>query len=315
MWRIRIARSVGCSMRFGAIGVTVSQIKEYLGHDGETLKAKELEDLRGIYVAIKDGETNWREVMDHLAATRKPQPVPQPAAATNDGKPAAESSLKDKLRDRAAKPNSVGQLRHGANEPTTPIATVPDDGAAEEWLRLSALHWPEGWKSDVRVYARRHLQGRTYDSAPRAIVLLQRELRFLGAQNVVLSSNIPLRRDGLPYADFRRPDDPGVAVYFLYRKRQMCFACDRYYMTEDNVRAIALTIEALRGIERWGASDMIERAFTGFQAIAEKAQRSWREVFGFKPGEVVILPDGLEAMFSASSHMNVIPITAAAMPQ
>jgi hypothetical protein len=161
------------------------------------------------------------------------------------------------------------------------------------------LHWPEGWKR-CSSYARGHLQGRTRFGAARD--RLQRELRLLGAQHVVLSSNIPLRRDGLPYADFRRPDDPGVAVYFLYRKRQMCFACDRYYMTEDNVRAIALTIEALRGIERWGASDMIERAFTGFQAIAEKAQRSWREVFGFKPGEVVILPDGLRDRFRQLAH-------------
>jgi hypothetical protein len=161
------------------------------------------------------------------------------------------------------------------------------------------LHWPEGWKR-CPSYARGHLQGRTGFGVARDRLL--RELRLLGAQHVVLSSNIPLRRDGLPYADFRRPDDPGVAVYFLYRKRQMCFACDRYYMTEDNVRAIALTIEALRGIERWGASDMIERAFTGFQAIAEKSQRSWREVFGFKPGEVVILPDGLRDRFRQLAH-------------
>jgi hypothetical protein len=107
----------------GAIGVTVAQIKEYLGHDGETLQAKELEDLRGIYVAIKDGEANWREVMDHIAASRKP--AAQPQAQPTDGKPAAESSLKDKLRDRAAKPNKSTSFEHGANEPATPTATVP----------------------------------------------------------------------------------------------------------------------------------------------------------------------------------------------
>jgi hypothetical protein len=109
---------------FGAIGVTVSQIKEYLGHDGETLNPKELEDLRGIYVALKDGETNWREVMDHLAATRKPQPAPQPTAATNDAKP-GESSLKDKIRDRAksTQPASSTPVQ-------TTIATEPEKGGA-----------------------------------------------------------------------------------------------------------------------------------------------------------------------------------------
>jgi hypothetical protein len=45
--------------------------------------------------------------------------------------------------------------------------------------------------------------------------------------------------------------------------------------------AIAKTIENLRGIERWGASDMMERAFTGFLALPEKASEPWRGVLGF----------------------------------
>lgn len=47
---------------FGSIGVTVAQIKKHLGHDGKTLTPKELVDLRGLYSAIKDGETSWQEV-------------------------------------------------------------------------------------------------------------------------------------------------------------------------------------------------------------------------------------------------------------
>lgn len=49
---------------FGAIGVTVDQIKEYLGNDATTLQPKELADLRGIYTAIKDGEATWRDAME-----------------------------------------------------------------------------------------------------------------------------------------------------------------------------------------------------------------------------------------------------------
>jgi hypothetical protein len=160
------------------------------------------------------------------------------------------------------------------------------------------LYWPDGWKR-CASYARSHLQGRLTFGQARDRLL--RELRLLGAANVVLSTNIPLRRDGLPYADYRRPDDPGVSVFFTYSKRHMCFACDRYHVIEDNVRAIALTIEALRGIERWGASDMIERAFRGFTAITQAASRSWREVFGFGKEEEVSAGD-VEAMFRKLAH-------------
>ena len=49
---------------FSQIGIQVADLKAWLGHDGKTLTPKELTDLRGLYAAIKDGETSWREVMD-----------------------------------------------------------------------------------------------------------------------------------------------------------------------------------------------------------------------------------------------------------
>ncbi len=100
---------------------------------------------------------------------------------------------------------------------------------------------------------------------------------------LVISTNIALRRDGLPLASQRQPDDPGVAVYFTYKKRPMCFACDRWQRVEDNMQAIAKTIDALRGIARWGTGDMMEAAFTGFTALPAPGQttaRGWREVLG-----------------------------------
>ncbi|MEI7446591.1 MAG: J domain-containing protein [Burkholderiales bacterium] len=102
--------------------------------------------------------------------------------------------------------------------------------------------------------------------------------------DVIISTNIPLRRDGLPLANQRAPSDPGVAVYFEYRKRPMCFACDRWTTVQDNMRAISKTIEALRGIARWGTGDMLEAAFTGFTAItAPAAEPEWHEVLGVAP--------------------------------
>lgn len=114
------------------------------------------------------------------------------------------------------------------------------------------------------------------------------EIRMLGGKRPVVSTNLPLRLDGLPYANARAADgDPGVAVYFEYKGKAMCFACDRWAKIEDNMHAISLTIGALRGIARWGTGDMMEAAFTGFTALPAPGQttaRGWPEVLELPPG-------------------------------
>jgi hypothetical protein len=102
---------------------------------------------------------------------------------------------------------------------------------------------------------------------PKARDELMREIALLGGSLPVLSTNIPLRRDGLPYAGQKEPDDRGVAVYFVLKNQQMCFACDCWDKVGDNVQAIRHTIAALRGIERWGTGDMVQQAFAGFIAL------------------------------------------------
>ena len=134
------------------------------------------------------------------------------------------------------------------------------------------LQWPQGWKR-----AARRESGAFKTSFAKARDELMAEISRMGGKHPVLSSNMSLRRDGLPYAQQTRLDDPGIAVYFDYKGKPMCFACDRYLTVEANAQAIRKTIEALRGIERWGASDMMERAFTGFAAI-ESPRNDWRDV-------------------------------------
>jgi hypothetical protein len=104
----------------------------------------------------------------------------------------------------------------------------------------------------------------------------------MGAKNIILSTAIPLRNDGLPRANMS-PDggDPGAAVYFERKGKRMVFACDKFRAPCDNIYAIAKTIEAMRGIERWGASDMMERAFTGFKALnSDNDGESWWSILG-----------------------------------
>jgi len=106
---------------------------------------------------------------------------------------------------------------------------------------------------------------------------------------LIISTNIPLRKDGLPLASYRAPTDTGVAVYFRYNGQDVSFACDRWLKIEHNMQAIAKTIEALRGIERWGTGDMMKAAFTGFLALpAPAAAQQWWQVLGVAGHEPTI---------------------------
>jgi hypothetical protein len=105
------------------------------------------------------------------------------------------------------------------------------------------------------------------------------ELRRLGASGVVLSTNVEVRGDGLPYAGRRNPDDPGVAVFFKHKGKDVAFSCDRWATVEHNMRAIGDAIECIRTIERRGTGEMVDAAFTGFQQLPPApARRGWWEV-------------------------------------
>ena len=61
-------------------------------------------------------------------------------------------------------------------------------------------------------------------------------------------------------------------------------AQDRFWSIIGNMRSLTMAIEGLRQMERHGGAVMMERAFTGFTAIAPPDwKKSWREVFGVKP--------------------------------
>lgn len=140
------------------------------------------------------------------------------------------------------------------------------------------LCWPHG---RPRTKSPQFSQFKTSFAKARDEVI--KELGRMGVRdwNIIISSNIPLRRDGLPYAGQANPNDPAIAVYFRYKEKPHVFACDRFRKVEDNLWAICKTIEALRGIQRWGTGDMMERAFTGFAALpAPNAPEKWNVILG-----------------------------------
>ena len=128
---------------------------------------------------------------------------------------------------------------------------------------------------------------------------LRDELRIMEADDVVLSTNIELRHHGLLYASRRPPQDTGVAVYFTWKSQQYAFACDCWLKVEDNMQAIRKTVEALRGIARWGTGEMMQAAFAGFLALPEQASApAWWQVL-----EVVdwASPDQINAAYKAKA--------------
>jgi hypothetical protein len=157
------------------------------------------------------------------------------------------------------------------------------------------LHWPSGWpRSAWAQRGKSRFNGQTFNQ----IKELQRELRLLGARNVVISSNVPVRQDGLPYADAakRRYDDPGVAVYFTLKGKPLAMARDRYWTPWENMRSLVLAIEAIRSIERHGGQTMMERAFSGFTALP--APKSCWEILGLSPSASV---QAIKAQFTVKA--------------
>lgn len=136
----------------------------------------------------------------------------------------------------------------------------------------------------------------------KARLYLSNEIKLLGAKYGVISTNVPLRNDGFPYAGSKKPDDRGVAVYFQYKGKQMCFACDRWDQVEHNIQAVGHTISALRGIARWGTGDMLEAAFTGFMALeAPPGKRQWWEILQCVSGAPI---EEIEAHYKILARQN-----------
>lgn len=116
--------------------------------------------------------------------------------------------------------------------------------------------------------------------------LLQRETLMLGAYQVVLQVDVTegeLRRDGMLRAN-AKVGFPGVRVSFDSMHGPLTYATDAYEQQinsslpswQANIRAIALALEALRAVDRYGVSRRGQQ-YTGWTALDSKPAEMTRE--------------------------------------
>lgn len=115
-------------------------------------------------------------------------------------------------------------------------------------------HWPgEKTRSRQRSKFNTHYN--------KTLELLARELSHLRAKQIVIQADCgaeEIRRDGQLRADARLRG-PGIILSFESAKGPLSFPCDTYCDWQDNLRAIALAMEALRSIDRYGVTRRAEQ--------------------------------------------------------
>jgi hypothetical protein len=100
------------------------------------------------------------------------------------------------------------------------------------------------------------------------LALLTYEVERLGGAMIVIqvdATRAQIRRDGMLRAD-ARVGFPGVRVSFTSLYGPLTYSTDRFDDWQDNIRAIALSLQALRAVDRYGVNKHGEQ-YTGWLQI------------------------------------------------
>lgn len=143
------------------------------------------------------------------------------------------------------------------------------------------LTWPLGYKRAKEL--KDGLFKQSWSSAKEELI---RQLELLGAERVVISSNRPLstwenaRR--IAEAERKAIRDPGVAVYFQRKSKDLVLACDSFDEIWKNVYAIALVIDGIRRSERYEIPGFLDNVFKGFQKLLPGSYKDPWALLGVK---------------------------------
>lgn len=131
------------------------------------------------------------------------------------------------------------------------------------------LNWPDDWNRTAKSARSRSPYKASFATSRDEVA---GALRKMGA-GFVITTNVPLGARGLPSLDYREPEDPGVAVYWLVHGSLRVLACDAWASVRENMRAVGHALESLRTLERTKSSQILARAMQGFAAPALPAPR------------------------------------------
>jgi len=131
---------------------------------------------------------------------------------------------------------------------------------------------------------------------------LERELKHLGAHDIVIQAYLKrdqIRNDGWPRSH-EQPAEPGIILSFMNREKQeISFPCDTYLTWESNLRAISLTLTALRSIDRYGVSQHAEQYKGWARLPAAPARMSVHDALTFLLNQSSIYPKDPETLNQA----------------
>lgn len=127
---------------------------------------------------------------------------------------------------------------------------------------VAPIHaWPELLTSDrERSKFSAPWSGRRYESWQTdnsTLGILKRELFHLDGENVVMQLAVgerDIRLDGQVRANARPAEHPGVILTFDSKHGRLSYPCDTYTHWQCNVRGIALSLAALRSVDRYGVT-------------------------------------------------------------
>lgn len=129
---------------------------------------------------------------------------------------------------------------------------------------------------------------------------LEKEIDHLRGKNVVIQADVSesdIRLDGMLRAS-AKPRSSGIILSFDSKHGPLSYPCDTFKHWHDNLRAITLTLESLRRVDRYGVTKRSEQ-YTGWKQIPETTGFT-----GFKSKE-----EAAEFMASGSSYSTTMVLT------
>lgn len=106
---------------FNGIGIKPSELVKYLGHDMSSVTKKELNDLRGIFAAVRDGEATWT---DYLPTEGNPDGAPKFVPKT------PKPETKPETPKAAAASNEPAEKPQKPQDPVAPANVMPSTETA-----------------------------------------------------------------------------------------------------------------------------------------------------------------------------------------